>query len=310
MVAAIMTGDPHYVEAVIGASAIEVVAHSLRNAIIPDKGRLLVAGDFSQIEARNTLALAGQWDKVELLRTTGSATYIDMGEKIFGRKIDKHDDVFEYTIGKNTVLGCGFGMGGPTFQKKYAKTHPLEFCSHVVEVYREDWAPEVPKLWKGYEKAALQTVVTGRPHEAYGVVYRMDGQWLVAHLPSGRDMWYFNPQRVMAPMPWDADDIRPTWTYQAMKKGRWATCHPFGGLLTENVAQAIARDTMVAAMFRCEENGYPVVLTVHDEILTEPVTAHADYKTLEQIMEDSPDWVKALRIPIKSEGWQGERYKK
>ena len=111
-------------------------------------------------------------------------------------------------------------------------------------------------------------------------------------------------------MPWDETDIRLAFTYQAMKTGQWKTIDAFGGLLTENVVQALARDLMVAAMFKCEKNGLPVVLTVHDEIVTEPLVADADPKALEQIMQDRPDWAIAMNIPIKAECWSGQRYRK
>jgi DNA polymerase len=275
-------------------------------------------GDFSTIELRVNLALAGQEDKIELL-ASGADPYIDMAQLIYKRALNKKDNPAERQTGKNSVLGLGFQMGAPKFQLKYAPDMPLEIdpenpeimsCQGVVQTFRKEWAPKVPSNWYDLEAAAVRTVHDRTPHEAHGVEYRIEEGWLTARLPSGRKLWYFNPQPTRKAMPWDATDIRLAWTYQAMKLGRFQTIDAYGGLLTENVVQALARDLMVAAMFLCEKNGLPVVLTVHDEIVTEPLRADADPKALEQIMCERPDWAKSMNIPVAAECWAGERYKK
>jgi DNA polymerase len=308
VVDAIMTGDPEWVQSVLGPP-IETVVGGLRHAIIAAPGRLLVSGDFAQIEARLVLALAGQDDKLELFRQNKSP-YIDMAQAIYKRPIDKKKDPAEYLKGKNSVLGLGFQMGANKFFSRYCKGQSLEFATGVVTTYRKEWAPLVPKVWYALDNAAVKTVHEGKPHEAYGVLYQLEDGWLSARIPSGRKLWYFNPQPIRKAMPWDDTDIRLAWTYQAMKLGQWKTIDAFGGLLTENVVQALARDLMCAAMFKAERNGMPIVLTVHDEIVCEPLEADADELALAQIMCDMPDWAKALQLPVATETWTGERYRK
>lgn len=210
----------------------------------------------------------------------------------------------------NSVLGLGFQMGWPKFKAKYARDRDDEFAQEIVRIFRKEWAPNVPSNWYDLEAAAVRTVHDKTPHEALGVEYRLEDDWLTARLPSGRKLWYCHPRPCRKAMLWDETDIRLAWTYEAMKKGRWTQIDAFGGLLTENVVQALARDLMVAAMFKCEKNGLPVVLTVHDEIVTEPEKANADEKALQQIMGDAPDWAKAMKIPIATETWHGDRYRK
>lgn len=308
IIAAILTGDPEWVETLIGPP-VETVVSALRHSITCDPGRALISGDFATIEARIVLALAGQYDKVQLL-ADGKDIYIDMAQEIYKRPIDKKKDPEERQTGKNSVLGLGFGMGPPKFQFKYAKKHPIEFAQNIVSVYRNDWAPEVPKLWRGLFGAAVRTVHDGKPHDAYGVLYQLEDGWLTALLPSGRKLWYKNPRPCREAMPWDETDIRLGFTYEAKKMGQWKTIKAFGGLLTENVVQALARDLLVTAMFKCERNGLPIVLTVHDEIVSEPEIANADEKALDQIMRDKPAWASALQIPVATETWMGDRYRK
>jgi DNA polymerase len=307
VVETIMSADFETVDLLLGPP-VEAVVSALRHAIISERDRRLVVGDFATIELRVNLALAGQQDKIDLL-ASGKNPYLDMGELIYKRPIKKTETV-EYTSSKGAVLGLGFQMGWKKFRARYAKNETEKFCQDVVNVFRKEWAPRVPSNWYSLEAAAVDAVYRHRPSEAQGVLYQLEDGWLTARLPSGRKLWYFNPRPIRKAMPWDETDIRLAFTYQAMKKGQWATIDAFGGLLTENVVQALARDLMVAAMFKCEKNGLPVVLTVHDEIVTEPLVADADPKALEQIMQDRPDWAIAMNIPVKAECWAGDRYRK
>jgi DNA polymerase bacteriophage-type len=297
--------------ATLFGSAYELVIGSIRHVLRAAPGMLFDVADYAQIEARIVLAAAGQRDKVDLL-AAGENPYVDMGRELYSRVIDKKRDVLEYTISKNSVLGLGFNMGPTTFQRRYAKNLPLAFCEGAVKTYRTKWAPEVPKLWYGLGDAALKACTDGVA-EDYGVEYRREDAWLSARLPSGRKLWYPFPELEKRHMPWsttEQPDIRKGWKYHAWKMGQWRTVHAFGGLLAENLAQALARDLLVEAMFKCEAEGRPVVLTVHDEIVTEVSAGQSDHKMLEQIMEDAPAWARAMRIPVAAEGWSGERYRK
>lgn len=309
VVGAIMTGDYQYVEAVLGMGAVEVVVGALRHAIVASPGKLLCVGDFAGIEARIVLALAGQHDKTALM-ASGADVYCDMATQIFGRPINKKNDPEERQFGKNSVLGCGFGMGWAKFQLRYARKHPEAFCRRIIDAYRKEWAPGVPKVWYGLEDAAVKTVKTGRPQEAYGVEYRLEDGWLTARLPSGRKIYYYGPQPYTTHVPWDPDLLKDAYRYRAQKMGRWISVDAYGGICTENVVQALARDLMVHAMFICERENMPIVLTVHDEIVTEPNAGQSAPKMLQQIMEDRPRWAVEMQVPVAAECWHGDRYKK
>ena len=313
----IMTGDWGYVQDTLGP-AIEVVVHSLRHGLISGRGRIFGVGDFAGVEARLVLALAGQHDKTALM-ASGADVYCDMAGVIYGRTITKEFDPEGRTIGKNTVLGCGFQMGADTFQRRYARNHDGEFCKRVIHAYRKEWAPLVPELWYGLEKAAARTAHYRKPHEFAGIVFAIEEigahEWMTARLLSGRKLWYYSPCATLTRPPWaedDSEEVRMTWDFKAQKTGHWITRQAYGGLLTENVIQALARDLLVTAMFKCEKEGLPVVLTVHDEIILETEESRLGPKglVLKQIMEDSPPWAKMIQAPISAETWVGERYRK
>lgn len=322
------TGDAELVEMMYGPP-VETCVSALRHTIIPAADRILMAGDLSGIQARTVLALAGQHDKAALM-ASGADVYIDMactiwpklprpnwaaGKAVFKPEVELFKKRWpeERTTGKNSVLGLGFQMGAPKFHGQYGKGQSLEFIQDVVSAYREEWAPEVPKLWKALAWASLQTVKTGRPHEAYGVEYRLEDMWLTCRLHSGRKLWYAYPELTRRHMPWstmEEPDIRECWTYQTMKMGQWKTVYPHGGLLTENVVMGIERDLMVHSALLCEANGYPIILEVHDELVAEPFEWDADERAMAQMMTDIPDWCRQLKIPVATETWADYRYKK
>jgi DNA polymerase len=172
------------------------------------------------------------------------------------------------------------------------------------------WAPEVPKLWRGLENAAVRTVHDRRAHEAYGITFSLRDDWLTARLLSGRELHYYQPRATRKAMPWDEDDVRLSYSYKAEKMSHLMTIDGYGGLITENVVQALARDLLVHAMFACRREHLPIVLTVHDEIVLEVEEDKADEKLLAQIMADIPAWAREIKVPVEAEVWSAERYKK
>src|SRR5262249_25312303 len=242
----ISEGDPEYVDVVLGIPAIEAVSSALRHALVAGPGKTFLVGDFAGIEMRIVLALAGQHDKCDLL-ATGKDVYLDMACDIFGRPRGSltKDNVTERQIGKNTVLGCGFQMSWRKFRERYCPDQSEEFAQRVVGAYREQWAPMVPKLWYGLRDAALATVRTVDPYTAHGVVYQLEDDWLTATLPSGwQKLWYYKPKL-------DRDKFnRDCWTYTTWKNGQMFRVAAYGGLLTENVVQALGRGLLVSAIGR------------------------------------------------------------
>ncbi len=224
----------------------------------------------------------------------------------------------------NCVLGLGFGMGAGKFHDKYGEGQELAFNEEVVRIYRKEWAPNVPRLWYGLMDAAALAVHTreavqpfmwiNRTKTYLPIVYQIEDGWLSCKLPSGRKIWYWNPQPTKEPVPWDADDIRLSFTYQATKQGRLKTIHAFGGLLTENVVMGIERDIMAAGELALEEAGFPTVMNIHDEVVCEVPELQFDVAKFNACMLQAQelDWVKQLRIPIAVETWPKpvKRYRK
>ena len=89
---------------------------------------------------------------------------------------------------------------------------------------------------------------------------------------------------------------------------QWIRTSTYGGKLTENVVQALCRDIMAEAMVRAEKAGYPIILTVHDEIVAEVPKGFGSVEEFNAILEAKPKW--AYGFPIVAEGWRAVRYRK
>jgi len=305
IVAAIMEGDNDYIRMIYG-EPIEVVASGLRHALVADEGKKLLIADFAQIEARGVLALAGQYDALETF--VNGDPYCTMAEAIYKQKVTKKEHPEKRTTGKQTILGAGFGMGKKTFHKRYCPNETIDFAERCINAYRKDLAPLVVELWYGLERASTKAVWDNRPQDFAGITYKMEGEWLTARLHSGRKLFYYAPQKIRKAVPWDKDDIRPGWSHQTYKAGRWIRRDAYGGLLTENIVQAEARDLLVHTMFQCERENLPTVLTVHDENVCEAPEDRA--KLFEQVMQETPSWAKELKIPVAIEMMVADRYRK
>ncbi len=296
---------------------VSAVTSALRHCIISDKDKVLCAGDFSTIEVRVLLGIAGQDDKLKLLRE-GLDPYLDFASDVTGVRMTCKVEFSKerQDIGKPGVLGCGFQMGAQKLWEKDGKGRwGIETAEEIVQTYRKEWASEVPNLWSGLQEASLKAVWDRTTQSYNGIEYRLEDGWLTCRLPSGRKLYYFNPRKTKRKMPWHTEekpDIRESWTYTAMKQGKLTTVDAYGGLLTENVVQATARDIMYDRALVLDANGYPLVLTVHDENVTEPEAHRADPDEMQEIMEDASnvDWVKELGIPVAAECWAGDRYRK
>jgi len=318
LVAAVKTGDADALRK--WGEPIEVLVSSLRHAITAQGDALLGAGDFETIEARIVLALAGQDDKVALL-ASGTDVYRDVAADIFRLDdkvaylaIDKKELTPEQSetrqVGKNTVLGCGFGLGWKGFRDKYCKGDDV-LAQRIINTYRNEWAPKVPQLWYDLERTAIRAmqnpgaIVTAACGIRYWRETKAGLPFLVCQLLNGKKFHYANAQLEMCGSAWGK---RPAVAYWAIKDHHWRKVIAWRGHLTENVVQALARELLVHAMFRFAARGFPVVLTVHDEIVIEHprITKGA----IEEIMKEPPRWAEDLELPIAVEAWVGKRYRK
>jgi len=316
-------GDLALLEALLPSDkpVMELLASMLRGCFVAQPGHEFTTADFAAIEARVLAWLAGAKRLLALFHQ-GLSPYPPMGEPIFGHPTPKDGNPFEYQVSKNTVLGCGYQMGWQRFQEQAWEQTGLrledDLCHRAVAAYREThW--QIPDLWKELNRVCQAAVSSGSTHwlpAADGkLAFACDGAWLRMRLPSGRSLWYPFPKMSQRRAPWKDPRtgqlaLVPCVTVAGVDPvtKRWTRSALYGGLLTENAVQAIARDLMVESMFRVEAAGYHVLLTVHDEIVTEAPAGHGSVDEFCHLMATPPTW--AADCPIAAEGWRGRRYRK
>lgn len=177
------------------------------------------------------------------------------------------------------------------------------------------------QLWYDVEAAAIEAVQSkGETIRCGPVAFKVVGSFLWCRLPSGRTLSYPYPQIRNIPTPWG--EPKPSLTFKTepnvsnfgrivddpSNTSRWARISTYGGSLTENITQAVARDLLAAAMPRVENAGYEVILHVHDEIVCEVDLGFGSADEFEGLMTQIPDW--AAGLPVAAEAYQSDRYRK
>lgn len=220
-----------------------------------------------------------------------------------------------YTVltaqGPLIVHNCGYQMGGPRFvdtAATYGVTIDEAFACKVVEAYRTKYRRAVD-MWKDQEFRAMQAVWNpGMEINAGRVTWIKQDRYLYCVLPSGRRLAYPDPEVRKTTTSWGARREQLTFMGVSSTTHQWGRQPTYGGMLTENITQAVARDLMAAALVRCHKSErFAPVLSVHDELVAEGVPG-LPVKDFETLVATSPAWARGL--PVKAEGWSGFRYRK
>lgn len=300
------------------------MASLLRSCIVAPEGSTLDVGDFATIEVRVLFWLAGHEKGLQDLRD-GVDLYIDLAARVYGLdaseilrayKAGEREGYLKRQLGKAGVLGAGFGMGigGQKFviaAKGYDVDISLSTSAKTIREYRRLHHPVV-KFWEVIEAAACKALNNPGKGFRHGfLTWRLEGKWLTCQLPIGRKLYYYQPKMKYIT---NKNGKFLTLTYMGINSTtkKFERQTTWGGKLTENVVQAVARDLLYESMLRLKERGHTTVLAVHDEIVNERVLPDLwDFDQGEEmlaIMAEVPEWAGGL--PIKVEGWSEPRYRK
>jgi DNA polymerase len=292
----------------------DTLSQLIRTAFIPSEGRTFVVSDFSAIEARVIAWLAGEQWRQEVFATHGKI-YEASASAMFGvplEKIKKGNPEYELRQkGKIAELALGY----------QGSTGALITMGGLNMGLTEDELPDIVSRWRGsnrrivdlwykMDNAAIGVLETGQPTGVNGVIFAREGDFennqdfLTIRLPSRRQLFYVKP--FLAPNQWE----KPALFYQGMdqKTGKWGVQQTYGGKLVENIVQAIARDCLAVAIDRLAQEGYEVVMSVHDEVIIDCPVEQADLERINAIMGAPIDWAPGLLL--NAEGYITNYYKK
>ena len=266
----------------------------LRDSLIAPQGYTLIVGDSAQIEARVLAVLAEQTDLVDSFRK-GEDIYCEMASFIYGRPITKADEL-ERWLGKSVILGAGYGMSAQTFEKfLVAQGKPLaskDWYTKAINAYRKKNA-NIVKLWNRFGTAIPYIAREDINEFNSGGLSLKLGQYRLERHKGRIPLLYPSLRRYGS-----------EWIYNSTER---EVNKIYGGKLTENVVQALARDIVMEQLLEVHSK-YPVVMAVHDEIIAIAPESEgqkaADFML--KVMSTPPYWWPDL--PVKAEVGHGRIY--
>ena len=266
---------------------------ALKNAILPPDNHVVINVDSSQIEARVLVWLAGQHDVLQQF-ANGEDVYVNFARRVYGHnKITKT----ERAVGKTCILGLGYGTGALKLQNvlkiNAGQNLSDQECQRLVNLYR-DVNHEVVKLWRECDKA-LSDIASWPADKS---AYYLDGRKAILVTPEGlrlpNGLYIYYPELELK----DGQ-----YSYKS-RRGRISI---WGGAVTENVVQALARIVIGEQMLSIEK-GYRPVLTVHDAVVC-VAPKDKSQEALDFIMDKmkiAPVWAEGL--PVTCEGGFADNY--
>lgn len=276
----------------------------LRLSILAPPRHKLIIADLKQIEARLNAWFGGQLDVLEAFRD-GKDVYSLAASKIYGRPIDQKKDPNERFVGKVATLALGYGAGAARFADMLRVGQfgpPVQITDSLARDVVQAWRganPYIVGMWKRLENT-VRSAFMGRQILDHGVLtIRGDGEKGFIYLPGGAALRYDGIE-------FDGEGMSYISRWKRKHDGEVSIerTRLYGGLLVENVIQALARRVMVEHMLRVKDAipNVRIATTTHDELLLVVPERGADlaHKRVVKIMSTSPEWAKDLPIGVDS----------
>jgi DNA polymerase len=294
-----------------GVGSMLQLSSLVRSAIVAPATKTFVDVDFSSIENRVGVWLAGQTDKVELFRKGLDEYKVFASESLYRVPYDQVTKE-QRQISKSAVLGAMFGQGAKGLVK-YAEGMGVKInegqARIAVNNYRKSYA-KVKKLWELCEKASLDA--TEHPNITFKIGTKLamwsDKRALWMKLPSGRTICWQRPQLELFSDPWEKTGV--TVHSQNTYTRQWTRNPLIGSSIFQSAVQGTARDFLANSTLNITKAGYEVINLIHDEVLllTDEEGSDTALDDVIKIMTTPPAW--ALDFPLAAEGWVSKRYKK
>ena len=292
------------------ANVTQVLSELIRTAFVAEPGKTFHVCDFSAIECRVIAWLASEDWVLDVFRTNGDI-YCANASKMFKVPVEKHGQNAQLRQkGKIATLALGYGGGVSALEamggSKLGLTEDEE--REIVKLWR-DSNPRIVRMWAVIEKAAITAIKTGESVTVYrNIVIGKRWGMLTITLPSGRTICYPRAEvETEYNDGWrgDHDIIEYEGLNQTTKK--WGKVRTYGGKLTENIVQAVARDILGIVILRAKAANLNIVFHIHDEIIVE-ATPDQTLADVEALFSKPIDWCRDL--PLKGAGYTTPYYLK
>lgn len=286
----------------------DTLSQLIRTAFVAPDGKKLHIADFSAIEARVIAWLAGEQWRLDVFASHGKI-YEASASQMFGIPLEEIDKDLRQR-GKVSELALGYQGGKGALISMGALDMGLTEAElpEIVTRWRNA-NRRIVDLWFTLEAAALEVMQTGQPVGVRGIIMARESHYghgldfFTIQLPSGRKLYYVEPTLARN----DFGKMALHYKGPDQKTGKWTTISTYGGKLTENIVQAIARDCLAVSLVRAEQAGFETVLHVHDEIGIESERPE-DLDRMLELMADPIPWAPGL--PLKAAGFTTSFYMK
>lgn len=292
----------------------DVFATLIRTMIIPPEHYAFAVADYSAIEARVIAWLAGEKWRQDTFKNGGDI-YCASAEQMFHVPVEKHGrNAHLRKKGKVAELALGY-QGGVNAMKRMggeAMGMTEEEMLDIVQKWRKK-SPHIVALWNRIQIAVIKNIESGKDSYLsikekeirFHMNFIENMEFLQIYLPSGRYICYAEPK-----LEETERGYQITYMGQNQTTHKWEQLKTYGGKLTENIVQAIARDCLALTLMRISKTGYWTVMHVHDEVIVEVPKEMAN-KCLEQIegiMAEPIPWAPGLILT--ADGFTSNYYRK
>jgi DNA polymerase len=295
-----------------GVGTMQELSSCVRSAIKADDGKVFVDVDFSSIENRVGVWIAGQTDKVELFRKGLDEYKVFASQSLYNVPYDEVTKD-QRQVSKSAVLGAMFGQGFKGLVK-YAEGMGVkiteEQAKNAVDNYRASYS-RVRNCWYACQSMSIEAIQN--PGDMIGsgklrFMYAKDMLWM--KLPSGRFICWQDPKIETQLTPTGEMRDGVTVRNQNTFTRQWGRNSLIGSSIFQSAVQGTARDFLANAMLNLETAGYELVNSVHDEVLllVDEQNGESAMNDVVRIMTKPPSW--APDFPLAAEGWCGKRYRK
>lgn len=300
---AVRMSDMEFIEILYG-NAQDLLSQLVRTALIAPKGSRFIVSDFSAIEARVIAWVAGEQWRLDVFQTHGKI-YEASAAQMFRvpiESIDKHSPL--RAKGKVSELALGY-QGGPNALISMGALKMGLTEDELPDLVKQWRAanPKIVKLWADIEELAIEAIRTHKPQRyKFGIEFKFETGCLFLRLPSGRSLCYAKAR--LEPHPsFNRDQI----VYWGTDTKGWSKLHTYGGKLTENLIQAIARDCLAEnGIIKLHDNGYLINLHVHDESVMEVQYGVSSKEEVVRLMSEPITWAPGL--PLNADAYETEYY--
>lgn len=294
-----------------------ILSQLTRTAIIAPKGKTLAVADFSAIEARVIAWLSGELWRLKVFATHGKI-YEASASKMFSVPIESVTKDSDYRA-RGKVAELALGYQGAVGALKTMGGEAMGLSEAEMKIIVKRWRianPKIVALWSDLESCAISAITHKKKVVSIhkGLAFECNDDFMTIKLPSGRRLFYYKPELKKQTVryegkEWDKVEISYMGVDSTTKQ--WTRLKTYGGKITENVVQAIARDLLADAMQRLDAADYEIIMLVHDEIVCEIADDEKAKEVLEHICElmgESLDIYSG--VPFPADGYVTPYYKK